>query len=366
MNLRRHPNELVALDAAVPGTWWGAFRREMVQLGLAEEAAPGVVGSKAGRALGRFDLLRNVGRLRGPLLYPTAWAGTKWLFPQGIWREPIIAGMDCWESDWDRWSRVLRRLRVRAAAFTSRQSAAEMARRCPGLHTLWMPEAAEVSQYSAERPLPDRSIDVLQMGRGYEAFDTPVRDHMKAAGCLHLQPQEGEHLFPDRTGLLDALGNARLLVCFPRCDTNPYQAGSVETLTLRYLEGFASGCVVVGRAPAELVDLFGYDPVVGVDPGPKSGERVLQIIREIGSFQPLVDRNLHSVRERGGWPDRARGFTRWLDDLGLHRLPATVVHAARESGACWADLFPLEQTRFHRAGLGQSAGADPGSPSEAH
>ena len=68
-----------------------------------------------------------------------------------------------------------------------------------------------------------------------------------------------------RMPLAAGFGDAKVSVCFPSSTTHPQRSGSVETATHRYFESFASRCIVVGRAPAELVDLFGYNPVVEAD-----------------------------------------------------------------------------------------------------
>ena len=61
------------------------------------------------------------------------------------------------------------------------------------------------------------------------------------------------------------MSKSKIMVCFPQCDTNPGRAGNIETLTIRYWEAMLSGCVIIGRAPNELINLIGYNPVIEVD-----------------------------------------------------------------------------------------------------
>ena len=65
--------------------------------------------------------------------------------------------------------------------------------------------------------------------------------------------------------LVAGLANSRVSICFPQSITNPERCGKVETVTLRYFESMASKCLIVGKCPLELRDLFGYNPVIEVD-----------------------------------------------------------------------------------------------------
>jgi hypothetical protein len=74
-------------------------------------------------------------------------------------------------------------------------------------------------------------------------------------------------------------------------------------MTLRYLEGMASGCLLLGHAPAELLELAGFNPVVEVD-WDAPDRQVRQILKNPGHWQPHVDRALKAVRAMGDWSVR--------------------------------------------------------------
>ena len=57
-------------------------------------------------------------------------------------------------------------------------------------------------------------------------------------------------------------------------------AGKIETLTQRYWECMLSRCLIVGRAPFELINLIGYNPVIEVEWGNES-EQLLRILNNI-------------------------------------------------------------------------------------
>ncbi len=90
----------------------------------------------------------------------------------------------------------------------------------------------------------------------------------------------------------------------PQSDTDPAYAGRVETMTLRFLEVMASGAVPIGRCPAEMRSLFGYDPVVPIDWAQPEAQ-LDAILSDIGAFQGLCERNLAMVRNIGTWDTRA-------------------------------------------------------------
>src|SRR6187402_3382551 len=236
----------------------------------------------------------------------TGWAGTRAFFPQGYWHEQVLYGIDCWEPQWALWTSRLKRNRVRFAMFSSADSAEYLKGKVPGLLTHWIPEAiADTEVISAPLPLTERGIDLLEYGRVHASFHDQARmelDHLKRH---HVFPGGKHSPSLDPQGLLAQRRNAKLVVVYPQCDTHPRRAGRVETVTLRYFEGMAAGALLIGRAPRELIDLFGYDPTVTVDVRKNVGHQVLDILSRIEGYQSLVERNLQRVREVGVWSVRA-------------------------------------------------------------
>ena len=96
------------------------------------------------------------------------------------------------------------------------------------------------------------------------------------------------------------LSNTQIAVSFPRCDTHKEMAGEIETLTERYWESMLSRCLMLGRAPKELVDIMGYNPVVEVD-WTNPEKQLAEIYVHLSDYQELVDRNYHIAKERGVW-----------------------------------------------------------------
>ncbi len=225
-------------------------------------------------------------------------------FPFSYWTEIFPYCFDCWPNEYERWASFFKRHRVRLAFFSARQSAQHFAAELPGMQAVWLPEATNPLDYSASKSLADRDIDVLELGRKYDQFHFKIVDSLAAAGRRHLfEKVKGKIIFPDRASLIEGMGRSKISICFPSSQTHPESSGSVETVTHRYFESMASKCLIVGHAPKELTDLFGYNPVIEVQWGSEFGQ-IEQLLNNLGSFEDLVERNYLRLLEVGTWTSR--------------------------------------------------------------
>jgi hypothetical protein len=113
----------------------------------------------------------------------------------------------------------------------------------------------------------------------------------------------GMSVFPGKTGFVEGLGRSRISICFPCSETNPERAVTVETVTHRYFESIASKCLILGHAPKELIDLFGYNPVIEVAWGSEF-EQIRSLLNNIATYQEFVERNYERLLEVGTWESR--------------------------------------------------------------
>ena len=97
----------------------------------------------------------------------------------------------------------------------------------------------------------------------------------------------------------------KVIISFPQSDTHPERAGEIETLTQRYWEAMLSRALVVGRAPKELVDMAGYNPVVEVD-WDNPQEQLCRILENIGSYQEFVNKNYEFAFRNASWDIRVQ------------------------------------------------------------
>lgn len=309
---------IVETDERGVGFWFVPVMREMVRQGVRSITRPrSTIDVAVGRMLSKTGLMVNLSYGRRAVVAMTGNRGNGRWYPRGVLGEVVPVIFDCWEPNWAWWASALKRGRVRAAMLTARQSAEEMSRRVPGLKAMWVPEAIDPSGYRRGGGLAERDIDVLEIGRPFQRFNAGVREPLRASGVRHVFSLDGP-VFPTREGLIDGLSRARAVVCYPRSITHPELAGRVETLTLRYFEAMVSGALVVGHAPAELVDLFGYNPVIELDPsgGAGAARELTEVVRSPERYQELVDRNAARVAEVGTWEVRVRKMLGDLAALG--------------------------------------------------
>ena len=115
--------------------------------------------------------------------------------------------------------------------------------------------------------------------------------------------------------MADALADSKITLALTRLDNQPELADGIDTLTQRYWECMLSGVVILGRAPKELMDIIGYDPVVHLDKE-HANEQILDILAHIEDYQELVDRNRKSALEKGDWKLRIQQMMEVLEGLG--------------------------------------------------
>jgi len=230
-------------------------------------------------------------------------------FPYYFKYEAVPFLWDCWPSAWERMYDAFRSYDVKLVFCTSRQ-VVEMINRDSKVKAYWIPEGIYDNEYKKEVKLIDRRYDVFEMGRQmpqmhscllhlFENWDIKGyhTSNITAEGTLSLNVTYSDE------ELREIMSQSKIMICFPQCDTNPQRAGNIETLTQRYWEAMLSGCVMLGRAPQELVDLIGYNPVVDVDWG-NPEEQVKEILSNINNYQELVDRNYKAAKEKASWKYR--------------------------------------------------------------
>jgi hypothetical protein len=176
----------------------------------------------------------------------------------------------------------------------------------------WLPEGIAPDDY-AGLPVEGKVIDVLEFGRRHEAYHNQIRPALQAARAAHVYAKPGELLFPSKHDLCHALSRTKICICFPSSVTDPERAEGVSTMTLRYLQAMISKCLVVGEAPLDIAEVFGYDPVIPYDNSDPAGQ-LLDVARNFDKYQPLVERNHAAVLSDHLWRNRLRSIRSLLTD----------------------------------------------------
>lgn len=234
-------------------------------------------------------------------------------FPDYIGYEVIPVVWDCWPRFVDNMARWFKKHQVRTAFFTSSQTAEKMRELCPNVNIYHLPEAIETELYHDDKALSARSIDYLEFGRCSRILDSSKFD--KTIKVLS-SGNEATGL-RTRAQLADALADSKITLSLTRLDNQPELAEGIDTLTQRYWECMLSGVVILGRAPKELKDIIGYDPVVHLDKE-HANEQILDILAHIEDYQELVDRNRKAALEKGDWKLRIQQMMEVLEKLGYN------------------------------------------------
>lgn len=224
---------------------------------------------------------------------------------------------DCWESLY----RDLRLFECKTV-FVTVKAMAEKISHDLDIQAYWLPEGIDPDGYEKGAALCDRPMELYELGRQKREYHV-VLEELHRKGVVksyhrNIHDAEGKLVdlaFPTTEALLDGLRKVKVVVSFPQMDTHPQRAGELDTLTQRYWEAMLSGCLIIGRAPGELVELIGYNPVVDVNW--KEPEKQLEyILGNISDYQELVDRNYVIAMEKAPWDRRIRTLIEILKRRG--------------------------------------------------
>lgn len=267
---------------------------------------------------GKYGLMRPIMPRKDRWVFAlTGWCSDSLAWPEAYSRRLIPWIFDCWEPGFERCAAMLKRHKTKLAFFSSQDALGSISKLVPDLRAVWCPEACDPYLYDARIPLQDREIGIFEMGRRHERFHRALVDHSSCYPRPHLY--QGSNERPGkRTGsfqdLCGVLSKSAIVVCFPKCMTHPREAGNVCTMTQRYLEAMASGCIIVGQSPRELVELFGFDPAIPVQ-WPDVGAQVEHMLRNLDQFQAHTNRCLRRLWQVGTFAARAN-----LIDTEISRL----------------------------------------------
>ena len=233
-------------------------------------------------------------------------------FPDYALYEVIPFFWDVWPENFEKTFAWLKKHEVKTAIFTSSQVAEMVRAKFPDMNVLAVTEGIDVENYSEGKRLKDREIDFLEYGRN---IDKVVKYSFDGLNVVRGQ-KDGKNLLTTEQ-LLSDLQNTKVVAAYTKKWTNPEQAGDIDTLTQRYWECMLSGCIMIGRAPKELVDLIGYNPVIEVDRD-KPDEQLRDILYNISDYQGLADRNRDSTIKYGDWEYSMQRVMNFLREKGYN------------------------------------------------
>lgn len=229
---------------------------------------------------------------------------------------------DVWGPELDEWTRRLSQPRVVAVLTSSSNARDELRARLPNMSIEYVPEAIDIRRFPFRVPLRSRSIDVLELGRRNTRWHEAVTSMLRDTAAVHkYERSAGATIFSTDEDLDAGLLDSRISICFTRQDSHPEVAGGIDALTQRYLESIAAGCILLGRAPQDLIDLFGYNPVIDVDWADPPGQ-LRTILASLEDYQAAVDANRRRLLDVGSWAVRGPQLVQALDKLNPQRPQA--------------------------------------------
>lgn len=269
------------------------------------------VPRKIRAAFGRLCLRFPVGRHPRKLLICVGSRAESVGWPWWYRYELIPIAWDVWPADLDALMKFVGRIGVKTLFCTSSQTAERMREQMPGVRAVWLPEGVDVEAYPKGGPLVSRPIDIIEYGRRMKPVHDSIVSYAFSHPIRHVYRKD-EPLKPFHA-LVKDIRDSKISICYPQCDTSPDRAGNIETLTQRYWEGMLSGTLIVGRAPKELIELCGYNPVVVIDKDNPAAD-MERILMHIEDYQELVDRNERFARANAPWERRVRTILETLNE----------------------------------------------------
>lgn len=233
-------------------------------------------------------------------------------FPYYFSYEIIPMLWDVWPSTWFQMYNDIKRFECKTVMVTVKSVADMINHEMPGVNALWVPEGITTSHYYKGNELAKRPYDVLEMGRQMKPYHKVLcqmadSGQIKGFKTSEINPDgtlnQTKLMFKSSEELYAEMPKYKIMICFPQCDTNPFRGGNVETLTQRYWEAMLSGCLMIGRAPQELIDLIGYNPVIDVN-WDEPEKQLQNILKHITEYQELANINYQKAMEHASWGKR--------------------------------------------------------------
>lgn len=235
-------------------------------------------------------------------------------FPYNFFYEIVPVFWDTWEKYHPLLISGLKRNKIKYAFFTQKEVADLVQLSIPGIKTYWMPEGVKTNEYKRGCNLNERKITILQFGRKLKDYHEVILKSIQAEQKYLFSKDDLERIFENFEEFVDGLSNSAISICFPRSITHPEITGGIETLTQRYWESILSRCLIVGKAPQELIELMGYNPVIDVDWNNPDGQ-LIEILNSLEDYQEFVDKNYEKALKICSWDIRISNVIKELNRL---------------------------------------------------
>lgn len=210
---------------------------------------------------------------------------------------------DAWPDFHTRIARFATAFHIDFLFVSSSQAAETLKVKLPKTRCYWIPEGVDSSHYTF-KAYENKDIDVLALGRRDEHYHGQIVNTLQSGGKIYLfEKEKGQLVFDTRDEFVTGLARTKLSICIPSNRTHPERSGNFETMTVRYLQSMASKCLIVGHAPAEMIQIFGYNPVIEID-SDNPEKQILNLLENYKSYIPFIEKNYTEVMANHTWQNR--------------------------------------------------------------
>jgi len=200
---------------------------------------------------------------------------------------------------------LLQFFNIKYVFFSSKQVFDSYLVQCPhsSCSAMWVPEAIDISRYHF-KDYNDKDIDVMEFGRMFDEYHDKIANTLNDHKKNHVFRKNGQLiLFPSVSDFKMALARSKIVICVPSNISHPERAENISTMTLRYLQAMASKCLIVGILPSDILEIFGYNPIVEIE-FERADEQIIEVLANFDGYQKLIEKNYHEVKYNHQWHNR--------------------------------------------------------------
>ncbi|MDH3348371.1 MAG: hypothetical protein OEM02_09800 [Desulfobulbaceae bacterium] len=168
---------------------------------------------------------------------------------------------------------------------------------------IWIPEGLTPNDYYLY-DYEKKDIEVLNFGRKWTWYHDLIKDPLENKGISYLYEKKWFNvIFKTHDEFKRGLARSKISICFPKNISHPTIAGSISTMTNRYLQSMVSKSLIVGLMPEEMKLLFDYTPIIEIDPK-HPAEQLMDILAHYDDYIPLIEKNYEIVCSHHTWENR--------------------------------------------------------------
>jgi glycosyltransferase involved in cell wall biosynthesis len=228
-------------------------------------------------------------------------------------KKKYIYLFDAWLKYHNMLESIIKILDIDIIFFSSQQAQEIFNQKNLKTRCIWIPEGVDINQYYYE-DYDNKNIDVLCFGRKWEWYHNKIQQTLLQAKKSYLfETSWGNLIFKNVADFRHGLARTKISICIPKNITHPSIAGIISTMTNRYLQSFASKCLIVGIMPDEMKKIFDYNPIIEIDKK-NPATQLISILCNYEKYIPLIEKNYTTVSQHHTWKNRVDDIISHIDN----------------------------------------------------